>query len=82
VSALTGGGMYPAMVSGVDIARKILDPEYGCENIERYLKIKNLQEFFVKIMETNRILAKLEYWALLKMANSGWGAQRLLNRFE
>lgn len=82
VSALTGGGIQPAMVSGRDIARKILNKDYECEGIERYLRIKNLQEFFVKTMEVSLLFARIEYWLLLKMMKTRWGARRLVKRLE
>jgi geranylgeranyl reductase len=43
-SGLTGEGIYSAMVSGKEIAKKIIDPNYTCPEIKRVLKIKAIHE--------------------------------------
>ena len=45
VSGLTGEGIYYAMVSGRDIARKIIDPKYDYRDIKHILKKKRKQEY-------------------------------------
>lgn len=43
-SGLTGEGIYFAIVSGREIAKKILDPNYNLLYLKRILKIKRGQE--------------------------------------
>ena len=43
-SGLTGEGIYFAIVSGQEIARKILDLNYNLSNLRKILKIKKYQE--------------------------------------
>ncbi len=43
-SGLTGEGIYFAIVSGQEIARKILDLNYNLSNLRKILKIKRYQE--------------------------------------
>ena len=45
-SGLTGEGIYFAMVSGVEVAKKIVDSQYDCPKISKILKIKRKQEYF------------------------------------
>jgi geranylgeranyl reductase len=51
VSGLTGEGIYYAMVSGRDIARKILDPAYNYKEIKYILKKKRKQEYIAMIAQ-------------------------------
>ena len=48
-SGLTGEGIYFAMVSGREIVRKIIDPQYNCSELSKILKIKRNQENFLKL---------------------------------
>jgi len=43
-SGLTGEGIYFAIVSGQEIARKILNPSYNLPKLKKILKIKRTQE--------------------------------------
>lgn len=49
-SGLTGEGIYFGMVSGREVARKIINPLYGCEEITKILKIKRFQEQLYGLM--------------------------------
>ncbi len=50
VSGLMGEGIYFAMVSGREVAKKIIDPRYDCPEISKILKIKKNQENFLKLL--------------------------------
>jgi flavin-dependent dehydrogenase len=39
-SPLTAEGIYPALVSGEEVARRILEPGYGMPALRRWLKVK------------------------------------------
>ncbi len=43
-SGLTGEGIYFAIVSGKDVARKIINPNYECKGIKKIIKIKKHHE--------------------------------------
>lgn len=49
-SGLTGEGMFFAMVSGREIARKIMTPSYKCTEINKILHIKRIHERALAIM--------------------------------
>lgn len=51
VSKATGEGILPALISGGEIARKILNPDYQMPGLKRILEIKKRQEKFRKILE-------------------------------
>lgn len=43
-SGLTGKGIYSALASGEEVARKILNPSYSCSKIKQILRAKALEE--------------------------------------
>jgi geranylgeranyl reductase len=49
-SGLTGEGIYFAIVSGQEIAKKILNPNYNLIKLKKILKIKKYQETFGKLL--------------------------------
>lgn len=48
-SGLTGEGIYQAFVSGEEVAKLILDPEYKPKKIEKLLRIKKRHDFLLKV---------------------------------
>ncbi len=49
-SGLTGEGIYFAIISGKEVAGKIIDPQYNCPEISKILKIKRNHENFLKLL--------------------------------
>jgi flavin-dependent dehydrogenase len=49
-SGMTGEGIYFAMVSGQETAKKIIDSSYDCPGIRNILKIKKKHEIVLRIM--------------------------------
>jgi len=47
---ISGEGIYPAIVSGREVARKILDPNYNCPKIKKVLVMKLIQEKWGKYL--------------------------------
>jgi len=43
-SGITGEGIYFGMISGREVAKKIMNSSYECKGIKRILKIKRVQE--------------------------------------
>ncbi|MCK4799664.1 NAD(P)/FAD-dependent oxidoreductase [Candidatus Parcubacteria bacterium] len=57
-SGFTGEGIKFAILSGRDIAKKIVDPDHKCREIENILKIKKRGENFIKLVSYNEFLGK------------------------
>jgi len=55
-SGLTGEGIYFGLISGKDVARRIINPEYKCKGIEQILKVKIYHE---NTLATVRFLIKI-----------------------
>jgi len=49
-SGLTGEGMKPAILSGIDVARRIKDPSYDCVNIKKCLDIKKREDGLLRLL--------------------------------
>ncbi len=66
-SGLTGEGIYPAMVSGEAVARRILDPAYPATEITSMTKKQRRHQQIIDLSARNPILCSLlmEYLALL-----------------
>jgi geranylgeranyl reductase len=53
---LTGEGIYPAIVSGETVARKIIDSETDCSSLERIIKKQRYHKKFVKITGKHTVI--------------------------
>lgn len=60
-SGLTGEGIYSGIVSGEEIAKKILAPSYSCPRITRLLKTKRRHERLLKAMSALGPAAQLGF---------------------
>ena len=72
-SGFTGEGIKFAILSGRDIAQKIINPNYKCKNIENILKIKKRGENFNRFLASNKIIGKttIELCAFLMRTSIG-----------
>lgn len=77
-SGLTGEGIYFAILSGMDVASKILDKEYDCKNIKHILKIKRFEERILHSLELSKTLTKIEYDLLVRLIKFKWFDKKLL----
>ena len=69
-SGLTGEGIYFAMISGREAAKKIINPQYDCSEISKILKIKKDQEDFLKLSSFfNNLLPNLGFKMMLFLFN-------------
>lgn len=59
-SGLTGEGMYFAIKSGEDVARKILNKNYKYQYIPHMLEAKKIQENLLRSTEINPTISKVE----------------------
>lgn len=55
---LTGGGMASAILSGRNVARKIVDPEYDCQEIRKILKKKKSSRSFFELMASSGVIRR------------------------
>ncbi|MBM4177499.1 FAD-dependent oxidoreductase [Candidatus Gribaldobacteria bacterium] len=85
-SGLTGEGIYFALVSGKEIAHKIINPKYKCLGIKKILKIKKQHErvlriinFFVKIHPS---LALFFVKTLLPLIDNECLKNKIINKFS
>ena len=58
-SGLTGEGIYSAMLSGEEIAIKIINKNYSYEKLKEYLKLKSLHEKILRFLEKHKKIAKI-----------------------
>ena len=60
-SGLTGEGIHPAMVSGIEVARKIVDPDYNFKQLKELIKVKRLEEKVLTSYKINKIITKIGF---------------------
>jgi len=70
-SGLTGEGIKPAILSGRDIARRILDPGYECAGIRQCLRIKRREDGLLHLM-IDKPFGKLVTAACGKLIDHAW----------
>ena len=69
-SGLTGEGIYFAMVSGREVAKKIINSQYNCLGISEILKIKRGHEnFFKAVTFLNNLSPNLGFKIALSLYN-------------
>ncbi len=70
-SGFTGEGIHPAMISGMEVARKIVNPEYGFEELKEVVKTKKLEERIVTLYKFNKTVTKMIFrFAALLLTNA------------
>lgn len=67
-SGLTGEGIYAAMISGQEAARKIINPSYNLKKLNLFLKNKDKHEKIVKEIQNNSIATKIKMELVLFLA--------------
>lgn len=81
-SGLTGEGIYFAMVSGKEVAKKIIDSQYDCPEISKILKIKRRHEYLLKkINFLNNIFPNLGFKTLSFFLNYKWFKKIFIKTF-
>lgn len=60
-SGVTGEGIHSAMVSGQEIARKIINPNHGLEEIEDLLKAKRFEEKALTFYKINKTFTRMMF---------------------
>lgn len=80
-SGLTGEGMYFAMVSGIDVVRKIINPSYEQNGIKDILAMKKKHEEVLSLMNFNKMLTEVEYNTLGMILKSRFLDKYLIDNF-
>jgi geranylgeranyl reductase family protein len=71
VSGLTGEGIYPALVSGEEVAKKILNPSYKFVKIANLLKIKKTHNKIMRfLIKSGKFRTIIFYIGILLLKNS------------
>lgn len=81
-SGLTGEGIFYAMVSGEEIARKIINPQYEQKYLHKILKNKTEQEKLLDKLSKNKRLSQFLYSAGGVVFKTGLLNKKLINNFS
>jgi geranylgeranyl reductase len=71
-SRATGEGISFAMTSGLETARKILDPDYSMPQLHRLVRHKRIQESFLKVMDVCPWVKRPLFALFLRMIRYPW----------
>ena len=78
-SGFTGEGIYFAIKSGEDIAKKIIDKSYDYSNIKHILRIKRFEETITRSMEKSKFFAKMEWEFFNLLFKIKWVEKKIVN---
>jgi len=81
-SGLTGEGIYFAIKSGEDVAKKIINPKYNCQNIKHILKVKRFEEQLLSSLEINKALTEIEGELLIFLARMKWIDKEIIKSID
>lgn len=81
-SGLTGEGIYFAMISGSEIAKKILDSKYDTPKLKEILAIKEHHEKMLALLKKNRLLSQALYIVGGLMFKTHLFDKKLINTFS
>lgn len=80
-SGLTGEGIKFAILSGIDIARKISDTNYSCPEIKKILRTKKTSETFRESMNISPLIGKILLKSFSLSLKSEFG-RRLISKIS
>jgi geranylgeranyl reductase len=69
-SGFSGEGIYPALVSGGEIAKMIVDKTYVSDKMEELMKIKHFHNRVLRFLERSGPIRKIEYELLALLLKS------------
>ncbi len=72
VSKITGEGISPAMISGKEIGKKILKPNYRMQELARVLRVKERQERFEKIADMTPLSSRYFLKIFVNLIKTKW----------
>jgi len=71
----TGSGIFQAMVSGIDVAKKIINPQYNYSGIRSVLKAKRVEDAILTSMKLGTAMTELEQEIIIDLLKT-----KLLNQ--
>jgi geranylgeranyl reductase len=80
-SPITLEGIYSALLSGKEVAKKILEPDYKTPNLKKWIKLRNSHELALRSFEINDNLTELMFDLLLTLSGSKYISKKLLKFF-
>ena len=78
-SGLTGEGIYAAMVSGREAARRIIDPASSTKGTDQVLRKKRSQDRAVSLMQSSLPVLDTYHRILLHLTRFGWVSKRYVD---
>lgn len=78
-SNLTEEGIYFAIMSGSEIARKIIDPGYSCPELKKAVEIKRRHERIAKLLMLNNTLTKIEHNLFVLLAKNSYFKNKFID---
>lgn len=81
-AGFTGEGIFFAMVSGQEVARKIVDPQYDQEYLKKILRTKTQQEVLLNRLSKNKKLSQFLYNTGGIVFKTGLLNKKLINNFS
>ncbi len=69
-SGFTGEGIYPALISGEEVAKMIIDKKYVSDKMDELLRTKKLHNRILNFLEKSGPIRKIEYELLGLMLKS------------
>lgn len=77
---LTGGGIYQALVSGEEIAKKIIDPTYISKRMEKILGENEKQNKMLRFLERTRPILSIEMELFMLIIKNKWIGDKFLQK--
>lgn len=77
-SGLSGEGIYSAILSGHEVAKKIIDKDYGLGELNKYLKLKRRHERILNFLERSQKLTNLKQEILVFLLRSKFFSRKAL----
>ena len=77
-SGLSGEGIYSALLSGQEIAKKIIDKNYNLRELNEYLRLKLRHDRILRFLERNRKLTNLKQEILVFLLRNKFFSRKAL----
>ncbi|MBD3355275.1 geranylgeranyl reductase family protein [Candidatus Woesearchaeota archaeon] len=81
-SSFSGEGIYFAILSGIDVAKKISDKRYTCKNIEHILNVKKIEDKIMEHWKKHKTLAEIEIEMITFLSRSRWISKEIIDHFD
>jgi geranylgeranyl reductase len=69
-NGVTGEGIYAAILSGKEVAYKIINPDYDLKELKKMVKMKKMQESALTLLKHNKTAVKIILFFVKKLIKS------------